>query len=256
MSPEFAEPPARQHAQALPKLVAFEQQAGVGWICPEGPIVRGASLGRPPEDVEIADTQIAPGHRVRRLKPAGLLPAGDGLAVAPAVVEQIAQVERRPGIVRIRRNRRLQDSDLLEPRRKAAGRRSRRGSRIGVARGRTVAQPRVQPTAVVLHQRRRAAVHLRQCVAQDIQRVREASGPDVIERQVESRLRVAIQLAAVQVMSPPVERIEREVACSNAVASASRWRWRSTITLRFRARRLSVLTRSAPSRWASAASQS
>ena len=106
-------------AEAFPELVALVEQPGIARARAESALVGGAGCGWMRQNVEIADAEIAPRDRVVGFEFYGALPKRDRLAMAAAIIEQIAEIKRRAGIARIGGDGVPQDRDLLQPRGKA-----------------------------------------------------------------------------------------------------------------------------------------
>ena len=85
----------------------------------EGLFVGRPGLGRLPAKVEVADAEVPPDHGIMRIAPGTPLPQRHGLLMAATIVEQVAEVVGRPGVVGISADRGLQDGDFLQPRREA-----------------------------------------------------------------------------------------------------------------------------------------
>jgi len=150
---QLAQPLRRCDARPFPQLIAFEQQPGVLRVLPTGPVVGTQGLAGIAHDIEVANAEVAPRHGVAGFDGDGPLPAHDGLAMPPAIVEQVAQVVGGASILRIVGDGKLQHRDVLRARRKTIVWRGLGCGPQVPTRSGMVTQDVAQPGAVVAHQR-------------------------------------------------------------------------------------------------------
>jgi hypothetical protein len=94
-------------------LVAFVEEAGVGGGEAAGAGVGGAGFGGFFGDVVVGDTEVAPGGGEGGVEAGGGFPVADGLGVAAARVEQVAEVVGSAGVGRVGAQRGFEDGDFL-----------------------------------------------------------------------------------------------------------------------------------------------
>lgn len=120
---QFAQPTGGSFAEPFPKLVAFVEQARVGRVCLERPVVSGASLSRLLADVKVADAEIAPDDKEVWIQPGATFPELNRLIMPPPVIEQVAQIIGSASVAGIGAHRGFEDGDLFESRGEAIVRR-------------------------------------------------------------------------------------------------------------------------------------
>src|SRR5262245_18462255 len=106
----------RRFAETFPELVALVKQAGIARIRAERRLVGAPGFHRFAENVEKADAETAPRNSVAQLEFCGALPARDRLAMTAAIIQEMAEIERRACIARILGESMLEDRDLLDAR--------------------------------------------------------------------------------------------------------------------------------------------
>ena len=191
--------------------------------------------------------------------------SSDGLRVTAAVVKQIAQIIRRPGIARIRAHRRFKNGDFFQPRRKAIIRRERGGAAENVS-----ARPFRRPVFPAASRACNAPAAARPSFGRANRRcfVPAAFSSNVMrlaQKTRRGRNRGPVQRASAnrspvprRTNAAPTSRADPAPAFRAAAPRLPRCdsSLRRTMALRFRARRLSVFNRSERLRCSSAAAQS
>src|SRR5258706_1794909 len=111
---EFPQSSLRFLAKALPKLVALEEESRVFWVGAKRTIVSRPGFGWPLADVEIANAETAPNDGEIRVQFRAPFPKADSFLVSAAVEEQIAEMIRRPGVLRVGAHGGFENGNLFE----------------------------------------------------------------------------------------------------------------------------------------------
>ena len=151
----------RRPAQALGKLVLLVEQAGIARIGAARPRVSVGRLAGIAKNIEIRDTEVAPDDGKFGVQPRGLLPLGDCIAVAAAVVKNISQIVGGAGVARIGGRRGLQNQYVFQARWEAIRRIGRRGLTPKFLDQRRIAKLISTVRAVVKKQGRHTVARLR-----------------------------------------------------------------------------------------------
>src|ERR1035437_3950549 len=119
---------------SLPKLIEFVEQARVRRVRAARLFVAFGRAVWLPAHVVVSHPEIAPGNGELRIEAAGLLPMLDGFFAPVFVVEQVAEIVVRAGIVGVMVQRRFQHDHRLKPGRETVVGR-RRAARLIPPRG-------------------------------------------------------------------------------------------------------------------------
>ncbi len=103
MTQQLCKAALRSDTCALPKLVAFIQNAAILRIGSLGTVKGSHRASRVVAHVEERDAKVAMHSREVGIELCGALPELDGLFISPAIVKQVAEIIRRARILRERR---------------------------------------------------------------------------------------------------------------------------------------------------------
>ena len=165
-------------------LVELVVEARLALLDRDGLLLAGRGPGQVAPRAGVGEGEVAVDAGEAGVEPARALPRRDR-AVGLQVVEEVAEVEGRPGVLRVGRDRALEDRDLLGAEGEAVVGRQLAAAAVPGDGRRLVALPLVEPAEHVGHHRVGLRAGLGQAGREDGDRVVEEAGAGVVVRRLE-----------------------------------------------------------------------